>query len=67
MYNPFEGPVMQKVIDNLKASYASCKRSIIVVYFNPVYGDLWSKETFLALIREETNLKIFSTHTNEKQ
>jgi SAM-dependent methyltransferase len=38
LYNPFGEEVMNKVVAGIEAALASEKRSVFVVYYNPVYG-----------------------------
>jgi SAM-dependent methyltransferase len=46
-YNPFDGRVMEIVRDNVVRSYEDNPRSIIVIYHNPQYSDLWDAVGFL--------------------
>jgi len=61
LYNPFNGPVMEKVINNLRTSYKSNKRRIIVVYFNYVNAYMWENEDFLYLYKTTPSYKIFTS------
>lgn len=47
MYNPFGLPVMQQVVANLQATYQSAPRPIVVLYFTPLYVELWTALDFL--------------------
>ncbi len=52
LFNPFEKPVMEQVIKNLRQSYEKNKRPMLIMYKFPVYEDLWAKENFLHLSKE---------------
>ena len=41
MYNPFERPVMARVVENVVADFRKCPRRILVLYFAPRCSDLW--------------------------
>jgi SAM-dependent methyltransferase len=49
MFDPFGPPVMQKMIDNLKASQRRNPRDIVVVYYSPDYGDMFVDAGFAEL------------------
>ncbi len=61
MYNPFDKPVMEKVIESVIKFYDQHTNSIMIVYFNPVYGNLWKKQHFLNVLKDESNLQIYAT------
>jgi predicted RNA methylase len=47
LYNPFGRPVMEKVAQNVLSSYLQSPRRIIILYFNSVWGDVWTSCGFL--------------------
>lgn len=47
LYNPFEIPVMQHVVANLRAAYQVDPRPVVVLYFTPLHVDLWKALEFL--------------------
>ena len=52
LFNPFEEPVMEQVIENLRKAYEADKRPVLVIYKHPLYEHLWKKEKFLHLVQE---------------
>ncbi len=48
-YNPFGELVMEKVLNNLRASLTVCPRPLTVVYRNPVHSELLDRADFLEL------------------
>jgi SAM-dependent methyltransferase len=47
LYNPFETPVMQQVVAHVAAAYRAQPRPIVVLYFTPLYVELWRDLDFL--------------------
>jgi SAM-dependent methyltransferase len=41
LFNPFERPVLERVVENIKRSYESNPRKLFVVHYNPVNTDLF--------------------------
>jgi SAM-dependent methyltransferase len=48
LYNPFSEVVLMQVLDNLKNSILKHPRDIVVVYYNPVYRQLFDKFEMLS-------------------
>jgi SAM-dependent methyltransferase len=63
LYNPFDGVVMQKVLDNLEASYARHPRRLIVAYRNPRCQDLFDRSGFLTLTHATHSYRIYETRS----
>jgi len=61
LYNPFGAPVMERVIDNVTASFHRRPRRIIVIYFCSEHADLWDAVPFLRRVRAGTWPAIFDT------
>ena len=61
MYNPFDGVVMQKVLDNLAASYAQRPRRLIVAYRNSRHREVLDRAEFLGLTRATQSYLIYDT------
>lgn len=59
LYNPFEIPVMQQVVAHLAATYRASPRSVVVLYFTPLYADLWKELEFLEQTTATDNLAVF--------
>lgn len=59
LYNPFEAPIMQQVIANLAAAYRASPRPVVVLYFTPLYADLWKGLAFLEQTIATDNLAVF--------
>jgi SAM-dependent methyltransferase len=47
MYHPFDEVVMQRVIDALRQTLSDTPRRLLVLYFKPVYADLWQAADFV--------------------
>ena len=43
LFNPFDGAVLRKVIANLSESLRLRPRKIVILYYNPLYADLFSE------------------------
>lgn len=50
MYNPFSGPVMEKVIEKLLK--VSEKKAITIIYYNPVYLELFRKKGKVTVLKQ---------------
>ena len=62
-YHPFEQPVMDLVIANIRESVIRHPRRIVIIYYNPVCGpSLEKNELFVALHRGED----FAIYSNQK-
>ncbi|WP_426703014.1 hypothetical protein ACPPVV_08495 [Rhodanobacter sp. Col0626] len=61
LYNPFETPVMQQVVDHVAATYLANPRPIVVLYFTPLYADLWKGLEFLEQITATDDLAVFAS------
>ena len=42
LFNPFDRPVLERVVENIKRSYERNPRKIYIVHYNPVNTDLFS-------------------------
>jgi len=49
--NPFDGPVIEMFINNLRESLLKCPRDVYIVYWNPFCAPLFDRAFFLARIR----------------
>lgn len=49
MYHPFDEVVMQRVIDALARTLRDAPRNLLVLYFKPVYAELWQAADFVEL------------------
>lgn len=61
LYNPFGRPVMENVVNNVLTSFQRDPRRIIVLYFNPVFADVWKNAGFLHEIRASKWNAIYDT------
>lgn len=43
LYNPFEAPVMSRVVQNVVRSLTEHPRRVVVIYFTPSHADLWEQ------------------------
>jgi hypothetical protein len=46
-FDPFDGYIMAKVINNIRSAYRSYKKSILIVYYNPRFYALFDAENWL--------------------
>lgn len=44
LFNPFQAPLVRKILDNIKQSYESCPRPIYVIYYNPIHNELFKND-----------------------
>jgi hypothetical protein len=63
--NPFRGPVMQQVIDNVRTSYRKKRRRIIVLYLYPFDAKLWNNVEFLETVKSTPELRFYDTRKSE--
>ena len=42
-YNPFDGEVMQRMVERVEETYRANPREVYVLYANPMRGDLWER------------------------
>ena len=59
LYNPFDGAVLQALIDRLAASFAQEPRDILLAYLNPVHRDVADAHPALALQRADADLAVY--------
>ena len=65
-YNPFEEPIMQKIVDKVIKSYENSPRRFIIMYFTPLYAKLWDGVYFLNKCKSSEDVCIYDTleHVN---
>ncbi len=61
IYNSFDAVIMQRVIDNLVASYERAPRDILVLYFNPIEVALWRDVAILDELASTQDYVFFRT------
>jgi hypothetical protein len=61
MYNPFERPVMERVVANVKTAFQQYPRRIVVVYFTPKHDDLWDGVEFLKRVLVRPGFHVYDT------
>ncbi len=59
MYNPFDRPVMEQVLENIDQSLAQSPRDFLVVYNNPVQGDLFLASSRFDMLESGEDWMIF--------
>ena len=52
MYNPFEMPVMRRVLARLTSSLIAAPRQAIVIYANPMHGRVFDRSPAFELVAE---------------
>lgn len=60
-YNPFERPVMQKVVSRVAESLRNFPRRIVVIYFTPDHADAWETIPSLRPISRSGGLVVLDT------
>jgi predicted RNA methylase len=53
MYNPFDGVLMRKVLHRLVESLETHPRRILILYYNPVYAQVFSGTAFVPRVRSD--------------
>ncbi len=61
IYNSFDAVIMQRVIDNLIASFEQAPRDILVLYFNPMEIALWRAVDCLVELETTEDYAVFRT------
>lgn len=61
MYNPFERPVMERVVQNLVAAFRALPRRIVVLYFTPKHAELWEAVGFLKRVLVHPGYHVYDT------
>jgi len=64
-YNPFDGTLMRRVLDNLAAAYDRLPRKLVVVYRNPSCSEVFDAYPFLRLARSNPSYQIFHAASRE--
>lgn len=59
LYNPFSGPVMDKVLNRLRRSLAASPRDFWVLYRNPVCADLFDRHEYLTLVAKTRDYHVY--------
>ncbi len=54
MYNPFDGVVMSRVLDNIAASLEMQPRRILIIYHNPVHSNIIEERCIVFKSKELT-------------
>jgi hypothetical protein len=65
LFNPFGRQVMKQVVRNVLVSHQQNPRRIIVVYFTPLYADLWERAGFMDGIRQSRFISIYDTQPRD--
>ena len=63
LYNPFDAPIMRKVIANLVGSFISRPRRIVVAYFRPELAEMWDLAPEFVLTRSSPRLRVYDNRT----
>ena len=61
LFCPFLRPVMTQVVQNVSTSFHQNPRRIVVLYFNPLFADVWKKAIFMKETRPSKNVAIYDT------
>jgi hypothetical protein len=61
--NPFRGPVMERVLDNIERSLQAWPRDVYVVYWNPFCANLLDEAPFLEKIRGGAQYCLYKSKT----
>lgn len=51
LYNPFDGEVLDKVIENIKYHLENTSKDFIIIYHYPMYLSIYNRQKFLKLIK----------------
>ncbi len=64
LYNPFERPIMEKVVENVVASFRSRPRRLVVLYFSLDFPglDMWDGTGFLERVVSKRNYILYDTN-----
>jgi precorrin-6B methylase 2 len=57
--NPFRGPVLQRVIENIERSLQSHPRDLYVIYWNPFCRELFDRSPFLVRTRKAAQYSVY--------
>jgi SAM-dependent methyltransferase len=63
LYNPFEAPVMNRVIENIVASVRACSRRFFVIYRNPVLAHLFDCTPSFQVVTATPQFRIYSARS----
>lgn len=61
MYHPFDDKIMTQVEAHVARAAKASARRILVVYFKPVYREIWDRSTAFTKIREENLFVIYDS------
>ena len=61
LFCPFLRPVMTQVVQNVSTSFYQNQRRIVVLYFNPLFADVWKKAIFMKETRSSKSVAIYDT------
>jgi len=53
---------MEQVADNIISTFKEHPRRIIVIYFNPIYADIWDGISFFKKKKAEKELCIYDSN-----
>lgn len=54
-FNPFDDKIFEKILINIKKSLENCKRKIWIIYYNPIFSEIFDRNReFLPLRRKYT-------------
>lgn len=51
LFNPFQRPIVEKVLEAIQASLQNHPREILIIYYNPVHDELLEATSFLKKVR----------------
>lgn len=67
LFNPFQGPIMDRMIDNIKQSLRQHPRDFWILYLNPMENRKFRRSAEFRLIHEDRDFSVFRsrlTHPN---
>jgi hypothetical protein len=63
MFNPFERPVVARLLGNIERSLAESPRKLFLVYQNPLHGSVFDESSSFARRFEGTGYVVYETDT----
>jgi SAM-dependent methyltransferase len=61
VYNPFERPVMERVVRNVTAAFQEHPKRIVILYFTPKLAELWEGVGFLKRVFVQPGYHVYDT------
>jgi hypothetical protein len=63
-YNPFDGAILEKVLQKIEASWKRSPRDLVLVYRNPVHADVFERFSHFKCTVSNSSYRLYRAHSS---